>query len=397
MNKETQSFILAHLHDDVHELALKKAPNDIDMPLALRQIEARQIIEKKVPSWYNNDDLLFPPHISMEQGSSETTALYKSQWFHGESFADLTGGLGVDTHFFAQHFTHTDYVEQNPDLCKLAQHNFQVLQQKVTVHNTTTESFLSQNTNSCWDLLYLDPARRDNYGHKLVSITDCSPNVVELQDELLRHTKHLLIKLSPMLDISKALSELHHVKEVHVVAVANECKELLFLLEPDYEGEVICTCVNLLSSQPALEFELLKESRSFIAGETPATPPTTDTINAYLYEPNVALMKAGCFAQIAERYQMSQIHKNSHLFTSENYHADFPGRAFQVIGWAPYSKKLKSTLLDNIDKASIAVRNFPLTVDELRKALKIKDGDEYYIFATTLRPDKKIMILTKKA
>ena len=382
----TRQFIEAHLHDDVRELALKYRNAEVDMALALRQIEARQLLRKKVPSWSDNPDLLFPAHLSVEQCSSEATAQYKASLLQGDSFADLTGGLGVDCHFISQHFKKADYVELNPDLCALAKNNFNVLGSTITVQNIPAEAYL----NNCKpvDCIFIDPARRDNYGRKTVSIADCTPNVIELQDQLLQKARKVMVKLSPMLDISKALEELRHVSEVHVVAVANECKELLFLLEQDFEGTPVITCVNLQTEQPQIRFSP-DEERHCEGG-------TTEAIHHFLYEPNAAVMKGGCYKLLTQRFGVQKLHRNSHLYTSDQLVADFPGRIFTVDGWAPYNKKIKQTLLAGVEKASIATRNFPISVADLKKNLKIADGDEIYLFATTLAKEQKVIIYTHK-
>ena len=381
----TRQFIEEHLHDDVHELALKYSNAEVDMALALRQIEARQLLQKKVPSWSDNPDLLFPAHLSVEQCSSEATAQYKASLLHGDTFADLTGGLGVDCFFISQGFKKTDYVEVNSELCRIADHNFKTLGSEIQVHNSATETYLSQEKPI--DVIYLDPARRDQHGRKTVSISDCSPNVIELQDLMLQKAKKAMVKLSPMLDISKALEELRHVSEVHVVAVANECKELLFILEQGFEGTPIIACVNLQTEQPQIRFSQDEERH--------CEESTTKAIHHFLYEPNTALMKAGCFNLLAKRFGVQQLQRNSHLYTSEQLVKDFPGRIFTVEGWAPYNKKTKQTLLADVDKASIATRNFPLSVAELRKTLKIADGDTVYLFATTVGSEK-VIIKTRK-
>ena len=383
MDDATRQFIEEHLHEDVHDLALRKTPARVDKTLALCQIEARQHLATKVPSWSGNPDLLFPPHLSIEQCSSETTARYKAGLLQGDTLADLTGGLGIDSFFISQKFSKAVYVEQSSDLCALAQHNFEVLQRPITVCHANAEDYL-ENCPSM-DVIFLDPARRDQHGRKMISISDCTPNVVALQDLLLQKARRVMVKLSPMLDIAKALKELRHVKEVHVVAVANECKELLFIMEPDFDGLPSCTCVNLNTQQPTVTFkwDIPMSSKAGV-----------DALSKYLYEPNAAIMKAGCFGVLEERFQVRPLHPNSHLFTSDRLVGDFPGRIFEVEGWAPYNKRVKQTLLQGVDKASIAVRNFPLSVADLRKSLKINDGDTVYLFATTLINNEKIIIKT---
>ena len=387
LNDITRQYIRENLNADVPTLALKKAPVGTDVSLALRQIEARQLLRKKVPSWSENEDLLFPPHLSIEQCSSEAAAKYKAGLLKGQSFADLTGGLGIDTYYISQHFQQADYVERQAELCDLARHNFAVLNADVKVWNETAEDYLKH----CGplDCIFIDPARRDVHGRKTVSIADCTPDVAALQDLLLDKAGKVMIKLSPMLDISKALEELRHVKEVHVVAVANECKELDVILELGYQGEVQYICVNLLTEQPELRFTMEEERH--------CSGRLAENVLEYLYEPNPALMKAGCYKLLTTRYDVFKLHKNSNLYTSEQYISDFPGRVFKVEGWAPYNKKVKQTLLSDIDKASIAVRNFPLSVADLRKTMKLADGDETYLFATTLKGEKKVVIRTKKA
>ena len=387
LNDITKQFIRENLNADVPTLALKKAPVGTDVSLALRQIAARQLLQKKVPQWAENEDLLFPVHLSIEQCSSEAAAKYKAGLLDGHTFADLTGGLGVDTFYISQHFQQTDYVEMQTELCDLARHNFAILKADVKVLNETAEDYLKRCEPK--DCIFIDPARRDEHGRKTISISDCTPDVAALQDLMRQEAKRVLIKLSPMLDISKALEELCHVKEVHVVAVANECKELDFIMERDYQGEVHFVCVNLMTNQQELCFTMAEERNS--------TTRLADGVMKYLYEPNPALMKAGCFKLLTACFDVYKLHRNSNLYTSDRLILDFPGRVFEVQDWAPYNKKVKSTLLADVKKASVAVRNFPLSVAELRKNLKIADGDENYVFATTLKGEEKIIILTKKA
>ena len=387
LNDITRQYIRENLNAEVPTLALKKAPVGTDVSLALRQIEARQLLRKKVPSWSENEDLLFPAHLSIEQCSSEASAQYKAGLLQGQTFVDLTGGLGVDTYFIAQQFQQADYVERQAELCDLAMRNFEVLNANVKVWNETAEEYLAHCEPK--DCIFIDPARRDEHGRKTVSIADCTPDVSALQDEFLQKSQKVMIKLSPMLDISKALEELHHVKEVHVVAVANECKELVFILERGYQSEPQFVCVNLMTSQPEVRFTQEEERQ--------CPSRLADGVLNYLYEPNPAVMKAGCFKLLTECFGVCKLHKNSNLYTSNQLITDFPGRIFEVEEYAPYNKKVNQTLLQGVEKASIAVRNFPLSVAELRRVLKIKDGDIVYLFATTLKGEEKVIIRTKKA
>jgi len=387
LNNITKQFIRDNLNVDVPTLALRKAPVGTDFSLALRQIEARQLLQKKVPEWSDNEDLLFPAHLSIEQCSSEATARYKAQLIQGHSFADLTGGLGVDTYYLSQNFQQVDYVERQPELCDMAKHNFSVLNTNIKVWNETAEDYLNHCEHK--DCLYLDPARRDTYGRKTVSIADCTPDVADLQNILLQKAETVMVKLSPMLDISKALDELKSVKEVHVLAVNNECKELVFIMERAFSGQPTLFTANLLADQPMISFTFAEEH------DCPLH--VADGIRQYLYEPNATLMKAGCYKLLAERFGVLKLHKNSHLYTSDTLVSDFPGRIFTVESWAAYNKKVKNTLLNDLDKANLAVRNFPLSVDTLRKTLKLKEGGETYLFATTMRGAEKVIIRTKKS
>ena len=394
MDEATKQFIEEHLHDNIHALALMKTPARVDRTLALCQIEARQLLSKKVPAWATHPDLLFPPHLSIEQCSSEATARYKAGLLRGESLVDLTGGLGIDCCYLSSSFQATCYVERNPELCALASHNFEALGRSgafphpIIVHCAAAEDFL----NACApvDAFFLDPARRDLHGRKMVSIADCTPDVVALQDLLLQKSRQVLVKLSPMLDITKALTELRHVKEVHVVAVANECKELLCLMESGFQGTPSCTCIDLQTPHTVFCFPFSPLTFHLSPFTSHLSPLT------FLYEPNAALMKAGCFGLLEERFQVRQLHPNSHLFTSDHLVEGFPGRVFEVEGWAPFNKRVGQTLLQGVRKASVAVRNFPLSVAQLRQTLKLADGDEVYLFATTLGDNKKVLIRARR-
>ena len=391
MNTATRDFIEKHLKDDVRQLALQKFPDDVDKILVLNQIEARQLLSKKVPSWASNPDLLFPKHLSIEQCSSELTAKYKASIISGgDTFVDLTGGLGIDSYFLSEKFKTSYYVENQKELRELAEHNFEVLGRKITVVNSDAETFLSKNQN--FDLIFIDPARRDIYNRKMVSLHDCSPDVVDLQNILLKNAKNVLIKVSPMLDISLVINELQNISEIHIVSVKNECKEILIKIEPGFEGEIKYFCINFVGNDltSAQFFEFSETS------ENSANSSFTPTIKHHLYEPNASLMKSGAFKLISQRFGIEKLHVNSHLYTSDNLISDFPGRIFEVVGFAPFNKKIKKELLNGITEASVATRNFPLSANELRKALNLKESDETFVFGTTLVGEKKVVILCKK-
>ena len=427
MNTPTRDFIEKHLKDDVRQLALQKFPDDVDKMLVLNQIEARQLLSKKVPSWASNPDLLFPRHLSIEQCSSELTAKYKASIIEGgDTFVDLTGGLGIDFYFLSEKFKTSYYVENQKDLCNLAEHNFGVLGRKITVVNSDAETFIGNRRDAInrvfTGLIYIDPARRDVYNRKMVSLHDCSPDVIELQRNLSKtpvETRFiasqcitpLLIKASPMLDISLITNELQNISEIHIVSIKNECKEILIKIEPGFEGEIKYFCVNLQNSAVistgAKRSGDPSEARAFTIGEkisfefseiseSSANSSFAPTIKHYLYEPNSSLMKSGAFKLISQRFGIEKLHVNSHLYTSDNLISDFPGRIFEVVGFAPFNKKVKKELLNDITEASVAIRNFPLSANELRKVLNLKESDKNFVFGTTLIGEKKVVILAKK-
>ena len=422
MNTATRDFIEKHLKDDVRQLALQKFPDNVDKMLVLNQIEARQLLSKKVPSWASNPDLLFPKHLSIEQCSSELTAKYKASIIEGgDTFVDLTGGLGIDSYFLSEKFKTSYYVENQKELCELAEHNFGVLGRKIMVVNSDAETFLNNfycgktclATTGCDDLtsrrdnacivLYIDPARRDVYNRKMVSLHDCSPDVIELQQNIFQNPVEtrfiasqciasMLIKASPMLDISLITNELRNISEIHIVSVKNECKEILIKIEPGFEGEIKYFCVNFVGND-------LKTSQSFEFSETSESSSNSEfapTIKRYLYEPNASLMKSGAFKLISQRFGIEKLHVNSHLYTSDNLVSDFPGRIFEINGFAPFNKKIKKELLNDITEASVAVRNFPLSANDLRKTLNLKESDKNFVFGTTLIGEKRVVILAKK-
>lgn len=368
-------------------LALRKAPVGTDVSLALRQIKARQLLQKKAPEWSENEDLLFPAHLSIEQCSSEDTARYKAQLTKGNTLADLTCGLGIDTYYLSQRFQETEAVEQQPELCALARHNFEALQSHIKVYNEKAEDYLKHCEPK--DLIYIDPARRDGQGRKTVSIADCTPNVAALQEQLMQKAETVMVKLSPMHDIAKALDELSCVKEIHVVAVRNECKELVFVMKNKFAGHPKVFAANLATQQPIVSFSHDEERVCPLR--------LSDGVGRYLYEPHSALMKAGCYKLLAHRFDILKLHKNSHLYTSGNLVPDFAGRVFEVEDVIPYHKKECQQLMGRVSQANLTVRNFPIAVDTLRKILKIKEGGDIYLFATTLRNEERVIIKTKKS
>ena len=494
MNQATLDFIRQHQDDDVRQLAFlgSKYP-EVDMPFALDQIRGRKMARVKLPRWASIDGIIYPPHISMEQCSSEQTALYKAELaarllglspsssenreekekesenasnlylseiceFAGKGavdsefaknevtckkqqilteseenvneikeephegdfseetgFVDLTGGFGVDFSYIASRLgVKSMYVERQAHLCEAAKENFGRLGLKNAIVKNgdgieVLHSFASKKeaaasdslgitedqsqsllkTNLGLKLIFIDPARRDDAGNKVVSLKDCTPDVTLLQEEMLSKADYVIIKLSPMLDWHRAVSELNCVQEVHIISVNNECKELLLVLSARNMGNLRIYCVN--------------DAQSFVCDESDMETssvkiaPSTLEEMQYLYEPNASLMKAGCFGVLSERYDARMLSKNSHLFVSRNPIAAFPGRSFRIIAISSFNKKELKRHLSGITKANIATRNFPLSVAELRKRLKLKDGGETYIFATTLSDESHVLMITEKA
>ena len=416
-NEATRLFISQHANDNIRTLALAAhGKPDIDLPFALDQIAGRQSARKKLPSWHVIEGIIFPPHLSMEQCSSEATALYKQSLLERlvcqdggiSSFADLTGGFGVDFSFLASRFGKAIYVERQQRLCDIATHNFKLLGlTQAEVVCDEAESWLK--TMPRVDLIYLDPARRDAHGARTFAIADCTPNVVTLKSLLLEKAGKVMIKLSPMLDWRKAVSDLgeENVSEVHAVSVNNECKELLLVMTPEKTEAIEIVCVDIRSNDGEVkEVKEVKEVREVkeVKDNTESRRNIFDysvfsTLQnpSFLYEPNASLMKIGCFDMIAERFGVCQVSANSHLFVSDHEVKDFPGRSFHIVGITTMNKREMKDALADIKSANITVRNFPLTTAELRKKLKLKDGGDVYIFATTFEDNQHRLIICKKA
>lgn len=384
---DLSSFIQAHRNDNVQTLALREQKNLGDkLPYALNQIAGWQKAKEKIPTWSEIEGIIYPPHLSMEQCSSERTAAYKATLVQGESFTDLTGGFGVDFSFIARHFKKATMVEQREELCEIARHNFPILGiPYATVINGDAIDHLNQMEPV--DVIFIDPARRDQQGRKTVSIEDCEPNLLEILEPLQAHAKKVLIKYSPMLDISLAVKELKQVESVHVVSVENECKELLFLLSPKGQ-ETTYHCLNL-SKKGDSQFSFSMEE------EKNASLQLAENINEYIYEPFSSILKAGAYKSLCDHFPVKKLDASSHLYTSSEIINTFPGRAFRVTSAFSLNKKEVKENLRGIEKANIAVRNFPISVNELRNKLKIKEGGEKYIFATTHKGEHLLILCEK--
>lgn len=396
LTEETLQFIRLHRTDDVRSLALQAGRYlGVDMPAAVTQIAGWQAARTKIPTWAATDGILYPPHLSMEQCSSELTADYKAAIIAqagGErhSLTDLTGGFGIDFSALAAEFERADYVERQEVLCELARHNFPLLGLKhATVHQADATEYLQGMEPVSW--LFLDPARRDGHGGKTVAIADCEPDAALLEPLLLTKAGRVLLKLSPMLDLSQALHTLKHVAQAHVVAVGGECKELLLVLTADaalQPDEVPICCVNLPAAANVFTFSRQEEQN--------APCIYADAPRAYLYEPHAALLKAGAFRSLVSIYKVEKLHPNSHLYTSDTPVEGFPGRTFRIDGWGGFGKREIKELLKGEKKANLTVRNFPTSVAELRKRLKLSEGGNIYLFATTLADGQKVLIRCSK-
>ena len=448
MNQATQDFIRQHQDDDVRQLAFlgSKYP-EVDMPFALDQIRGRKMARVKLPRWASLEGIIYPPHISMEQCSSESTALYKAELaarllglpassFSEEiGFVDLTGGFGVDFSYIAARLgVKSMYVERQVHLCEAAKENFGRLGLKNAIVKNgdgieVLHSFLPKKDDAAstddslgitYDqplsllktklglkLIFIDPARRDDAGNKVVSLKDCTPDVTVLQEEMLSKADYVIIKLSPMLDWHRAISELSHVREVHIISVNNECKELLLVLSARNMGDMEASSADGedggVNHAGNLRIYCINDTQSFVCDESDMETSSVKIAPSileemqYLYEPNASLMKAGCFGVLSERYDARMLSKNSHLFVSQAPIEAFPGRSFRIIAVSSFNKKELKRHLAGITKANIATRNFPLSVAELRKRLKLKDGGETYIFATTLSDESHVLVITEKA
>ena len=417
----TAEFIREYRERDIRQLALQanRFP-DVDMPYALDQIQGWQIARRKLPKWAACDGVIFPPHLSMEQCSSEPTAQYKlnlamewttlnselstqncrrqqfktqnSKFKTSTRMTDLTGGFGVDFSFTSCAFAAATYVERNEQLCHIVEHNLPLLGlNNATVVCADAVEYLS--TVEPQTMLFLDPARRDEHGAKTVMLADCTPDVVQLLPKLLEKSRFTMLKLSPMLDWHKAVDDLQGtVREVHIVSVGGECKELLLVLSTVVESELKVYCADLSTASAPLSLFVYTPGSS-----APVANSKLKTQNSkFVHEPNASIMKAGCFDELAAAYGVSPVSRNSHLFLSDEPIEGFPGRSFVVERVTTMNKGELRKALVGIEKANIATRNFPLTVAELRKRLKIKDGGDVYIFATTTAEGEHLLLISRK-
>ncbi len=399
LSEKTITFINDHEGSDVRTLALQAARySEVDVPAAIVQIAARQTARTKLPTWWRTSGIYYPHHLPMEQCSSEVTACYKARIIpeglkRGGVLTDLSGGFGVDFVCMAKGFKMATYVERQEELCALMSHNKSLLglPDAQVVHADGIE-YLQRMPHQ--QVVFIDPARRDIQGRKTVAISDCEPDIKQLNSLLTEKADMVIVKLSPMLDISQVLSELPTIREVHVVAVAGECKELLLVMDKDARSvEARICCLNL----PPVPPEVWPSPFLFSKDEEEESEYSLATeVGTYLFEPHAALLKAGAFRCVASRYGLQKLHSNSHLYTGDSALADFPGRSFEVIDHGGFGKHGEKKLFRYGRKMNLTVRNFPASVAELRKRLKLAEGGDDYLFATTLADGEKQWILCRK-
>ncbi|WP_431109111.1 class I SAM-dependent methyltransferase [Winogradskyella poriferorum] len=386
LNTEIQEFINSNLISDISSLLLKGVPfKDIDSKLIIEQIEAKKRSEKKLPTWFKTSNIYYPNKLNIEQTSSEITANYKSDLVSEKSLIDLTGGFGIDAYYFSKKVETVTHCEINLELSEIVKHNYKVLEaDNINCLNENGIDALKR-LDKPFDWIYIDPSRRDETKNKVFLLSDCTPDIKKHQALFLKYAKHVMIKTSPLLDISATKNDLRHAKQLHVVAVNNEVKELLWILERDFEGELTIKTVNLTKDKnEVFEFNFGDESNTIVEYSEPLT---------YLYEPNSAILKAGAFNSVCATLNVYKLHKHSHLYTS-NELISFPGRRFRIEKVISFNKKEFSKT--GIQKANVTTRNFPLSVNDIRKKLKIKDGGLDYLFFTTDRDNNKIIIFCSK-
>ncbi|HPE82912.1 MAG: class I SAM-dependent methyltransferase [Aequorivita sp.] len=382
LNNEVQAFI-QNFEGEVSKLAFAGSPfENISVQELIQQIDSRKKVEKKLPHWVKTPNIMFPPKLNLEQTSSEITAKYKASLVKGETLADITGGFGIDSYFFSEKIDTVHHFEINPTLSEIAAHNFKVLGK----HNVTcfSEDGLKAVLNKKYSIIYADPSRRHNSKGKVFFLKDCQPNIPENISEIANQCDQFLLKTSPMLDISVGLGELQNVSEIHIVAIDNEVKELLWLLKKDFSQNLKIKTINFTKSG----------AETFDFNWNEAATANYSLPQKYLYEPNAAILKSGAFDLVSEKLKLNKLHKNTHLYTSENL-IDFPGRSFLIEKIVLYSKSEMRAAL-NFKRANISTRNFPETVGVLRKKWRIADGGEVYLFFVTNLEEKKQMLICSK-
>ena len=384
LNKEVQEFIRENSTKEINKIVLAGSPfPNISIKELAEQIVARKQIEDKLPTYFKTFGILFPPKLNLEQSSSEITGNFKCQLLRGKNMADLTGGFGIDSYFFTKSFDQVTYCEQNTDLCTIARHNFKVLNLKNIICRCGDGlAWLSQSKEK-FDCIYLDPARRSAEQKKVFLLEDCTPDPLQNFDLLFSHTNQILLKLSPMIDISSVVLKIPFVKQIHIIAVKNEVKELLILIEKGFDKEIHISTTNFS-----------KETERFQAIYPDINEVSLTYPKKFLYEPNSAILKSGLFNKLSKDLSLSKLHVNTHLYTSDKI-INFPGRSFEIIAQTKVNKKEIKKQIPEL-KANVAIRNFPSTVSDLRKKFKLKEGGADYLFFTTNLNDEHILLYCKK-
>ncbi|NRD20254.1 class I SAM-dependent methyltransferase [Winogradskyella eckloniae] len=386
LKEEIQDYITSNLQSDMSKLVLKGMPfKTVESNVVFEQIESKKRCQKKLPTWFNTQNIYYPNKLNIEQTSSETTAIYKANLVSGKQLIDLTGGFGVDSYYFSKAVTNVIHCEINESLSAIACHNFKALKvSNITCYNEDGTSVLKK-CNEKFDWIYVDPSRRDKIKKKVFLLADCEPNIKDFQDFYFTFSNNLLIKTSPLLDLTATLRDIQYVKEIHIVAVKNDVKELLWVIENKYSGHVKVMTTNIKDTN--------SEDFNFVFAQEPLALPTYSEPGSFLYEPNAAILKSGGFNSISTTLNVNKLHQNSHLYTSDVL-LEFPGRRFKVEQISPFNKKLFKQ--QHITKANITTRNFPISVSDIRKKFKIKDGGTLYLFFTTDFQNKKIIITCTK-
>ena len=385
LQPEIQDFINKNLNEDTSKLAFKKNPfPEVNYSVLINQIIAKKKAKDKLPTWFSNENIIYPEKISIEQTSSETTAKYKASLVSGETLIDCTGGFGIDDYYFSKQFKTVIHCELNADLSQIVKHNFEVLKAtNINCYQGDSTEILEQ-LNEKFDCIYIDPSRRNEAKGKVFMLADCLPNVVDLQDFYYQFTDTILIKTAPILDLHAGLSELKNVAEIHIVAVENEVKELLWKIEKNFNSSPEIIAVNLEKEKQTIT--KIESTKSYFASYS--------LPKKYLYEPNAALMKSGGFEAVSELFTIEKLHQHSHLYTSDEV-IDFPGRKFQIDAIIPFQKKEISQFIQG-KKMNVSTRNFPIKPEEIKKKYKISDGGTIFAFFTTNMNNEKIILLCTK-
>lgn len=372
--REIQNYINANLNADLHSLLLKKSPfPEVSMQEIVQQIKGKQVSQKKFP-FLLQDGIVFPPQLNLEQSSSEKTALYKSEILKGEKFIDLTSGFGIDAYYLSKNFKEITLVEQNKELLDIVKHNWNILGKKANFINEKLEDFIREN-NQNFDVIYLDPARRDQNKNKVFLLEDLSPNILEIQDQLLFISEQVIIKLSPLIDLKYLISVLKNISKIEIIAVRNDVKEIVVFLSKNYSGEIMCNCVNLESGEKDFSFEINAEKNAQAEYAEP---------QQFIYIPNNTILKAGIFNLISSEFKLKKLHPNTHFYTSDVKISDFPGRVLEM-------KVIDSKDIKKKEQFNLISKNYPLKPEEIKKKYKLKDGGNQYLIFTQSKKGKIIL------